>query len=114
MRRWAPLTGCESSSSAGVRTCYPAARCWAMQVGVARPQRVPRLSVMKTDRRNMTVRVVDLKSDEASDGRVAGTPAQLLSLARELSQRMWLLTGQPLPTYSRNTIPLKLTTLADQ
>jgi hypothetical protein len=69
---------------------------------------------MKTDRRNMTVRVVALESDEAGDARVGGTPAERLSLMRDLSERMWSLTGLPIPEYSRSTIPFKLTTLAEQ
>lgn len=81
---------------------------------VARVRHIPRLSVMKTDRRNMTVRVVALKSDEAGDGRVGGTPAQRLLLVADLSERMWSLTGQPVPKYSRGAIPLRLTTLAEQ
>jgi hypothetical protein len=69
---------------------------------------------MPTDRSQMTIRIVPLGSDEASDGRVGGTAVERLALVRELSERMWALTRRPLPTYSRSTIPVKLTTLADQ
>jgi hypothetical protein len=62
----------------------------------------------------MTGRIVPLGSDEASDARVGGTAGERLALLRELSERMWVLTGRPLPTYTRATMPAKLTTLADQ
>jgi len=62
----------------------------------------------------MTARVVPLRSDEASDARVAGTAAERLALLAELSRRMWTLTQRPLPSYTRSTMPLKLSTLAEQ
>jgi hypothetical protein len=62
----------------------------------------------------MTGRIVPLRSDEASDARVGATPGERLALLRELSQRMWALTRRPLPSYSRSTIPVKLTTLVEQ
>lgn len=69
---------------------------------------------MGTDRSRMTARVVPLRSDAASDGRVAGTPAERLELLAELSRRMWALTGHPQPSYDRASMPVKLTTLAAQ
>jgi hypothetical protein len=69
---------------------------------------------MKNDRRTMTGRVVPLTSDAAADGRVGGTIEERLALVSVLSWRAWALTKRPLPTYTRRTIPVKLTTLADQ
>jgi hypothetical protein len=69
---------------------------------------------MKSNRRNMTVRIVPLQSDEAGDARVGGTVAERIALVGELSRRMWRLTKQPSPSYTRQTIPVRLTTLADQ
>jgi hypothetical protein len=69
---------------------------------------------MPTDRTSMTARIVPLASDEASDARVGGTSGERLALLRELSQRMWVLTRRPVPAYGRSTIPVKLTTLAEQ
>lgn len=69
---------------------------------------------MPSQRREMTVRIVPLRSDEAGDGRVGGSPDERLTVLAELSRRMWELTGHPLPTYTRQTIPMKLTTLRDQ
>ena len=62
----------------------------------------------------MTVRVVTLQSNEAGDGRVYGTAAERLAIVADLSRRMWALTRQPVPAYSRSTIPLRLTTLSEQ
>ena len=62
----------------------------------------------------MTARVVPLRSDEASDARVGGTPAERLELLRDLSRRMWALTKLPMPSYSRGSMPVKLTSLSDQ
>ena len=62
----------------------------------------------------MTARVVPLASDEAGDGRVRGTVAERLALVAELSQRMWALTKRPMPSYTRKTMPVRVTSLADQ
>jgi hypothetical protein len=62
----------------------------------------------------MTARVVPLRSDDASDARVAGTAAERLALLAELSRRMWSLTQRPVPSYTRATMPVKVTTLAEQ
>lgn len=62
----------------------------------------------------MTARVVPLRSDEASDARVGGTAAERLALLSELSRRMWALTQNPLPAYTRSTIPVRLSTLGEQ
>ena len=69
---------------------------------------------VKRKRQTMTARVVPLASDEASDARVAGTPAERLALVAELSRRMWAITKRPMPTYTRKTMPVRMTTLADQ
>ncbi len=66
---------------------------------------------MPRDRRDMTVRVVSLHSREASDARVEGTAAERIALVAELSKRLWAATGRPLPTYTRATMPIVLTTL---
>jgi hypothetical protein len=41
----------------------------------------------------MTVRVVPLRSDEASDNRVAGTAEERLAILADLSRRTWALTS---------------------
>jgi hypothetical protein len=62
----------------------------------------------------MTARVVPLRSDDASDARVGGTAEERLALLAELSQRMWALTQRPLPSYTRSTIPVRISTLHEQ
>lgn len=66
------------------------------------------------ERNQMTARVVPLQSDEAGDARVGGTAAERLSLLADLSRRMWELTKRPRPTSTRGSMPVKMTTLADQ
>lgn len=68
----------------------------------------------KTDRQAMWARVVPLRSAEAGDARVGGTMDERLALVTELSRRAWELTGRPFPSYTRATMPVRVTTLADQ
>jgi hypothetical protein len=66
---------------------------------------------MATDRRDMTVRVVPLRSAEAGDSQIGGTVAERPALVEVLSEQQWALTGRPLPTYTRATMPINVTTL---
>jgi hypothetical protein len=59
----------------------------------------------------MPVSIVPLRSDEAADARVGGTVADRVALVAELSKVMWARTGKPLPTYTRATMPVVMTTL---
>ena len=59
----------------------------------------------------MTVRLVPLSSAEASDVRVPGSAAERVALAVRLSEMMWSHTGRALPTYSRATMPIVITSL---
>jgi hypothetical protein len=68
----------------------------------------------KARRDQMTVRVVPLRSNEAGDARVGGTADERLALVTELSRRAWQLTGKPFPSYTRATMPVRVTTLAEQ
>jgi hypothetical protein len=68
----------------------------------------------KQDRSHMTARVVPLDSDEAGDARVAGTPTKRLAILADLSRRMWDLTKRERPAYTRGTMPVRVTRLADQ
>lgn len=62
----------------------------------------------------MTARIVPLGSAEAGDARVGGTINERLALVTELSRRAWELTGKPFPSYTRATMPIRVTTLAEQ
>jgi len=61
----------------------------------------------------MSARVVPLRSAEASESRVAGTVEERLALVARLSREAWALTGRPLPSYTRATMPGRITTLRD-
>lgn len=62
----------------------------------------------------MTVRVVPLNSREAADARVEGTVADRVALVARLSEMQWALTGQPLPSYTRETMPVVVVPLREQ
>jgi len=62
----------------------------------------------------MTARMVPLDSKEAGDARVGGTAAERLEVLARLSAAMWVLTRRPLPSYTRGTMPVRLTSLQDQ
>lgn len=66
---------------------------------------------MERDRSHMTVRLVPLSSDEASDVRVPGSAAERVALAVRLSEMLWTHTGRALPSYSRATMPIVITSL---
>lgn len=66
---------------------------------------------MPRDRREMTVRVVPLHSREAGDARVGGTAADRVALVAKLSEALWARTRRPLPTYTRATMPVEITSL---
>ena len=68
---------------------------------------------MRQKRSDMTGRVVPLRSREAGDARVAGTPAERIALVAKLSREAWALTGRPLPSYTRATMPVRFITLRE-
>lgn len=69
---------------------------------------------MATDRRDMTVRVVPLGSPEAGDSRVGGTATDRVTLVGTLTEALWARTRRPLPTYTRDTMPVAFTPLRAQ
>jgi len=66
---------------------------------------------MPIDRSKMTARVVPLHSREAGEAVVGGTAAQRLALVIELSETSWVSTRQPLPDYTRATMPVAISSL---
>lgn len=68
---------------------------------------------MTRDRSAMQGRVVPLRSAEAGDARVAGTAAERVALVAELSRHAWALTGQPIPSYTRATMPARIVSLRE-
>jgi hypothetical protein len=69
---------------------------------------------MKRDRRDIPVRRVPLRSPEAADSLVEGTVDERLALVAILSRRAWATTGRPLPAYTRASMPVTISRLADQ
>lgn len=65
------------------------------------------------DRSGMTARVVSLSSDEAGDARMGGTPSERVAAVAELTAEAWRLAGRPLPSYTRATMPVVVSTLRD-
>ncbi len=65
---------------------------------------------MLNDRSQMTVRIVPLNSREASDARMGGTVTERLAVVAELTELGWALAKLPLPTYTRDTMPVVVTT----
>lgn len=68
---------------------------------------------MAKDRSNMSARVVPLASREAGDPRMGGTIAQRVAAVTELTLEAWRLSGRPLPTYTRATMPIVVRSLKD-
>lgn len=69
---------------------------------------------MSKDRSQMTVRVVPLGSREANEARMDGTVAERLAVVAELTELGWALAKLPLPTYTRATMPVVVTTRSAQ
>lgn len=65
------------------------------------------------DHSRMTARVVPLSSPEAADPRTGGSLEGRLAAVAELSMEAWRLSGRPLPSYTRATMPVVLATLKD-
>ena len=58
----------------------------------------------------MTVRIVPLRSREAGESRVEGSSVDRLALVARLSEVLWIRTGRVLPSYTRATMPVVLST----
>lgn len=65
------------------------------------------------DRSRMTARVVPLTSREAGDPPTGGTIEERLAAVAALTAEAWRLSGRPLPTYTRDTMPVVLARLKD-
>lgn len=62
----------------------------------------------------MTAGVVPLTSAEADDARMGGTIDERVAAVALLTAEAWRLSGRPLPTYTRATMPVVVTTLKDR
>jgi hypothetical protein len=69
---------------------------------------------MASDRSLMTARVVPLDSPDAGDPRMGGPADALMAAVTALTEEAWRASGRPFPTYTRATMPVRVTTLAQQ
>ena len=60
-------------------------------------------------RRAVPVRVFRLGEKPGDDLSASTTPAERLDMMDELSRRMWELSGRPRPSYTRSTMPVRVT-----
>lgn len=60
----------------------------------------------------MPARVFRLGEEPGDDLSGVTTAEERLEMLAELSRRMWELTGRPTPSYTRATIPVRVTRLA--
>jgi hypothetical protein len=61
----------------------------------------------------MTVRIVPLRSREAGDARMGGTVAERVAVVAEITASSWRLAKRPFPAYTRATMPVVVSTLAE-
>lgn len=61
----------------------------------------------------MTVRIASLTSEEAGDARMGGTVDERVAAVAALTLEAWRVAGRPFPSYTRETMPVVLATLAD-
>jgi hypothetical protein len=53
----------------------------------------------------LPARVFRLGDEPGDDRSAVTTPEQRIEMVAELSRRMWELTGRPVPTYTRASMP---------
>ncbi len=56
-------------------------------------------------RQRRTVRVYRLGEEPGDDLSAHSTPEQRLAMVTVLTRRMWMLTGRPMPSYTRAAMP---------
>jgi hypothetical protein len=69
---------------------------------------------VRTDRSRMTVRIAPAGSPEAGDARMGGTVGERIAVVHELTVVGWALAKRKMPSYTRATMPVRVTTLAAQ
>ena len=61
----------------------------------------------RADRSNLQVRIFPLGGEPAEDLSATPTASERLAMVAALSMEAWLLTGIPMPEYSRQEIPMR-------
>jgi hypothetical protein len=62
----------------------------------------------------MPVRTFRLGEEPDDDLSAESTPDERLAMVAVLSARMWTLTGKPLATYERSTMPVRMRRVGDE
>ena len=62
----------------------------------------------------MTARIVPLRSREAGEPPCPPTVPERIALLTLLSREAWELAGRPMPSYTRRTMPVAVTSLHEQ
>lgn len=88
-------------------------RKWASE-RISRPVNGPTRYTSSMRRNDLTYRVVPLQSAEAGSAPAAVTLGQRLEMIRELSRMAWSSAHRTPPAYTRATMPIRLSTLAEQ
>lgn len=65
------------------------------------------------DERRRAVAIFRLGEEPTDDLSDTTTAEQRIEMVRELTERAWRLSGRSLPSYSRKTIPVRVTRLGD-
>lgn len=71
-------------------------------------------SGMSRKRPDMTARVVPLGSKEAGEPPTPSSPEERIALVHALTREAWELAGRPIPDYSRDEMPIAVSSLSDQ
>ncbi|HWG53508.1 MAG TPA: hypothetical protein VN677_09425 [Gemmatimonadaceae bacterium] len=67
-----------------------------------------RSSPASSDRQHWPVRIYRLGQEPGDDLSSMSTAEERLEMLVVLSERMWLLSGRPLPSYSRSRLPVRV------
>lgn len=85
-------------------------------LGVATPRTHPRFirmssppdAPMPSPRANWPVRILAHGEETGDDLSASTTPEERIEMVWDLSRRMWLLTGRPLPHTARKDLPVRI------
>lgn len=62
----------------------------------------------------MTARVVPLGSEEAAEPPTPASPEERIALVHVLTREAWELAGRTIPEYSRDEMPVAVSSLSEQ
>jgi len=68
----------------------------------------PSAAARREARRHWPIRILQLGDGPDDDLSAVTTAEERLAMVWQLSERMWELTGRPIPAYERASIPVKV------